>query len=78
MHLVLYQAEWDLASGKVRRRLDELLLSFYCVNVNIDPGQRDALHELSAQRGIPALVDDGAVHVGVEDILMHLDRYTKK
>jgi len=73
--LVLYQAEWDESSGKVRRRLDDLLLSFYCVNVYPDPERRDALEEVSGQRAIPVLVDDGVVHIGERNILTHLQRY---
>lgn len=75
---MLYQAEWDRSSAKVRRRLDDLALSFYCVNVYPDPERRDALEELSGQRTIPVLVDDGIVHVGERDILMHLQRYAAK
>ena len=78
MDFVLYQAEWDAASAKVRRRLDELLLSFYCINVYREAAQRDALQELSGQREIPVLIDSGTVHVGERDILKHLQQYAAK
>ncbi|GAC1653247.1 MAG: hypothetical protein NVS9B12_03170 [Vulcanimicrobiaceae bacterium] len=71
--LILYQAEWDAPSGRVRRRMDQLLLEFYCINVPRDMELRDNVEAVSGQRSIPVLNDRGTISIGEEAILTYLN-----
>jgi glutathione S-transferase len=70
--LILYQAEWDAPSRRVRRRMGELLLEYYCVNVHRDVQLRGGVEAVSGQRSIPVLYDRGTLAIGEAAILAHL------
>lgn len=69
----LYQAEWCPYSHRVRKRLTELGLDFVARQVPAEPAERAQMHEATAGRSIPTLVDEGRVFRGPDTILAHLD-----
>jgi glutathione S-transferase len=75
----LYQAEWCPHSHRVRQRLTELGLDFVARQVPAEPAEREWMRTEVGNDEIPALVDDGHVVVGDEDILAYLDeRYEQR
>jgi glutathione S-transferase len=75
----LYQAEWCPHSHRVRQRLTELGLDFVARQVPAEPAEREWMRTELGYDEIPALVDDGHVVIGDEDILAYLDeRYEER
>jgi glutathione S-transferase len=70
----LWQAEWCLASGRVRERLTELGIDFVARQVPVERTERTELRRVAGSDTIPALrLASGAVLVGEEPIRRHLD-----
>jgi glutathione S-transferase len=79
MGMDLYQAEWCPHSHRVRQRLTELGLDFVARQVPAEPAEREWMRTEVGNDEIPALVDDGHVVVGDEDILAYLyERYEQR
>jgi len=70
--LTLYQAEWCPFCHRVRQVLTELELTYTCVNVPLQRGDRAQVRELSGQEVVPVLKDGRKVIVGSDDIIAHL------
>jgi glutathione S-transferase len=73
--LELYQAEWCPFSHVVRLRLTELQVDFTARQVPVDPDERDELARRTGSRSIPALVVEGGVVTGSDEILAFLDEH---
>jgi glutathione S-transferase len=73
--LKLWQAEWCLSSHRVRQRLTELGLAFVAHQVPVERSERRALRQATGDTTIPALEADGAILIGEEAILTHLNRH---
>jgi glutathione S-transferase len=70
----LYQTEWCPASRRVRQRLTELGVDVVLRQVPAEREARDALMARTGADTVPALVTaEGAVLVGADAILAHLD-----
>ena len=75
----LYQADWCPFSQRVKRRLEELGITYIPVKVSRDKAMREDLFRISRQRGIPTLVDEDVVITDDDDaIIAYLEgRYAK-
>ncbi len=72
----LFQTEWCPSSRRVRQRLTELAVTTVIQQVPVEREERSELLARTGVRTIPVLVDEtGAVHVGENDILEHLDSH---
>ncbi|MBV9439434.1 MAG: glutaredoxin [Candidatus Eremiobacteraeota bacterium] len=72
--IVLYNAEWCPYCARVRKKLTDLLLDYYVVNVPHSHADRDVVKEVSGQTSIPVLVDGDVVLDDDDDIIPYLDK----
>lgn len=73
MALELYEIDMCPYCDKVRKKLDALGLEYESVSVPKPHSKRDEVHELSGQRSVPVLVDDGEVVADSSRIVDYLE-----
>jgi glutathione S-transferase len=71
--LELWQTEWCSSSRTVRQRMTELGLDVVLHQVPVESSERWALDAVTDSTSIPALIVDGTVVVGEDEILRYLD-----
>jgi glutaredoxin 3 len=72
----LYQLDDDGPCARVRRRLNELGVSYAGVLVPERPEERLELLDLTGQRRVPVLVDGEILVIGEREVISYVERAT--
>lgn len=70
--LLFYNLEACPECRAIREKLAELELTYICVNVSPAKAKREQVFNLTGQRSVPVLVDDGKVLTSTDNILEYL------